>query len=248
MSDTWSRLRSVTQARIGLGRAGHALPTSDQLELQLAQARARAAVWKPWDLEALATRLRARGPEPLRARSCISERGDYLKRPDRGRKLAPESRAQLEKAGCWDLAFLVSDGLSAQAVDSHFLPLWNELLPRLQKLGLWHSPPVLVPFARVAISDDVGQALGARIAVIFIGERPGQTASDSLGAYLTYAPRPGGNDAGRNCLSNIRPPQGLSYELAASRLVQLITESLRLGLSGVALKEDGAQSLPDHKA
>lgn len=251
MADIWEPLRRLTQARIGLGRAGAALPTKALLEFQRAHAEAREAVWRPWDYEGLAQALCAEGEKVLLVRSQADNRAIFLQRPDLGRRLTPESSASLAAEGGSEtpmalatakkaeIAFVVSDGLSAKAIDTHFLPFWRVLRPQLKKFCI--APVVLAPFGRVALSDEIGASLRARLVVILLGERPGLSASDSLGAYLTYGPKLGNHDANRNCLSNIRPPEGLSYELAATRLMYLVQESLRLGISGVELKENAGE-------
>jgi ethanolamine ammonia-lyase small subunit len=151
----------------------------------------------------------------------------------------PGAAAELRKrrGAAADIAFSVSDGLSAAAIDAHFLPLWEKIETALKAGRLTRFPLVLVPFGRVAVGDAIGEALGAKLSVIFIGERPGLTSADSLGIYLTYQPRRGTPDASRNCLSNIRPPEGMGYELASEKLLYYVRESLRRQISGVTLKE-----------
>jgi ethanolamine ammonia-lyase small subunit len=83
----------------------------------------------------------------------------------------------------------------------------------------------------------IGGLLATRVAVIIVGERPGISVADSLGLYLTFAPQPGNTDAQRNCISK-RPPEGLSYDDVASKLLYLTGEALRLGVSGVELKDE----------
>lgn len=231
MSDSWDQLRRFTAARIGLGRAGSALDTRAVLEFQLAHAKAREAVWHTWDL---GLTVQALDTPALLVRSRASDRPTYLKRPDYGRTLDPESRALLERAPRTEIAVVISDGLSARAVEAHAVPLLAALRPRLPAA----ATVVLAPYGRVALADEIGAALGARLTLILIGERPGLSAPDSLGAYLTFAPRPGNPDSTRNCVSNIRSPGGLPYAEAAARLKWLIDESLRRQLSGVGLKEN----------
>jgi ethanolamine ammonia-lyase small subunit len=230
--DIWTQLRTFTQARIGLGRSGSAVPTSRLLEFQLAHAQARDAVLRVWDVESFAKVL---GEDSILVTSQVDTRDAFLKRPDLGRQLSPASRAALQPSAN-ELAIIVSDGLSSKAIETHFLPFWKVFAPQIRDLQ--YSPLVLAPYARVALSDEVGAALGAKLSIIFIGERPGLSSSDSMGIYLTYHPKLGNHDANRNCISNIRPPDGLSYEQASAKLTYLIRESLRRQLSGVNLKED----------
>ena len=215
-----ARLRALTPARVGLGRTGVSLETHELLDFQRAHAQARDAVHSRLDAAALAVELeRSTQLEVLRMRSACGDRATYLQRPDLGRMLDESSRARLARrtdgsgheAGC-ELAVIVADGLSALAVERHAVPLLVELLPRLDGWSI--GPIVVVEQGRVAIGDEIGFALKAQISVVLIGERPGLSAPDSLGAYITWEPRPGRNDAERNCVSNIRV-EGLSYPQAA---------------------------------
>lgn len=233
-SELWTSLRQRTQARIGLGRAGSALPTRHRLELQAAHAAARDAVHSPFEPDVIAAGLA--GTPTVRVRSSAPDRLTYLQRPDLGRRLDPTDRAHLP-TGEWDAVFVVADGLSSRAVHEHAAAVVRETAARL---GDWHlAPVVLAEQARVALGDDVAQAMGAAMVVVLVGERPGMSAADSLGAYLTYRPTPGvTTDADRNCLSNIRPPLGLSYQGAAEKLAGLMTRARELGLTGVKLKDE----------
>lgn len=238
----WAPLRHRTQARIGLGRSGSALPTRQRLELQAAHAAARDAVHTPFDPDVVAAALP--GFPTVRVHSAAKDRTAYLQRPDLGRRLTAVDRVHLPR-GLWDAVFVVADGLSSRAVHDHAAAVVREtaaLLPEWQ-----FAPVVLAEQARVAIGDDIAHATGATLAVVLIGERPGMSAADSLGAYLTYAPKPGRtSDADRNCVSNIRPPLGLSYADAARKLAALMRSAQRLRLTGVALKDesDGPADLP----
>ena len=176
------------------------------------------------------------GGEVLRLHSAAADRATYLQRPDLGRRLDEASRATLAglRPERWELALIVADGLSALAVERHVAPLLRELLPRLEGWRL--APMCVVEQGRVAIGDEIGAALGAELAVVLIGERPGLSSPDSLGAYITWQPRPGRTDAERNCISNIRA-EGLSYPQAAAQLDFYLAEARRRRLTGVALKE-----------
>jgi ethanolamine ammonia-lyase small subunit len=230
----WQALRALTQARIALGRAGNSMPTAAQLAFQLAHAQARDAVHRPLDVDAL-------GRQFLQAHSACADRAMYLQRPDLGRVLDEASRAQLAAAAgapC-DLALVVADGLSALAIEQNALALLDALLPRLAQDGWSLAPMVAVRQGRVAIGDQVGALLNARAVVVLIGERPGLSSPDSMGAYLTWGPRVGLTDADRNCISNIRPA-GLGYTQAAHRLHYLLGQARSRGMSGVGLKDDTA--------
>lgn len=246
--DAWAALRALTPARIALGRAGASLPTRPHLDFQLAHARARTAVHKPLDPESLRAALGLLGPEVLTLESAAEDRTAYLQRPDRGRRLSARSRAMLE---AWprpevapEVVFVVGDGLSALAVERNAAPFLAVMLPVLRAGGWGIGPLLVVTQARVACGDEVGTLLGARMVVVLIGERPGLSSPDSMGIYMTANPRVGLTDEARNCISNVRDG-GLSMEAAAHKLLFLMTEARRLGLSGVALKDESATLAPE---
>lgn len=229
-------LRDYTPARVDQGRTGHSLPTRELLDFQLAHAKARDAVHLALDVSSLLMEL---DRECVVLASDAPDRATYLRRPDLGRMLNAESRIRLAKSD-YDAAFVIADGLSALAIHRHAAPLLAVLMPQLTS---WHLAPLpIVTQGRVAIGDEIGELLGARLSVILIGERPGLSSPDSLGVYLTWNPRPGRTDAERNCISNIRT-DGLSYEIAAHKILFLMNESRRLKLSGVQLKESAPLSL-----
>lgn len=240
--DILEQFKMHTQARIGLTRTGHSVSTQDLLRFQIAHALARDAVQETWDVERIEKKLKALGEKPLRVESGVSIREQYLKFPTLGRvlsKASHEKLARYSKRHHVDIVFIITDGLSARAIDTHLVPFWKILKPLLaSEFGKLKICIVLAPYARVAISDDIGKVLGAKLSVIIVGERPGLSSVDSLGIYLTYAPKPGNSDANRNCISNVHPPEGLAYAIAAEKLLFLMTESLRLKLSGVSLKEE----------
>jgi len=244
-ADPWADLRRYTAARLALGRAGASLPTAEVLRFGLAHAKARDAVHIPLDAAALRAGLEADGLPTLAAHSAAPDRVTYLARPDLGRTLAADSaaalRAQADPAGC-DLLLVIADGLSSLAVARNARALVAEIRRGLHA-GWTLGPVVVATQARVALADEIGQALGARLVAMLIGERPGLSSPDSLGLYLTWAPQPGRSDAQRNCISNIRP-EGLGYAEAARRLWWLCEEARRLGLTGVALKDNSDAALP----
>lgn len=239
-ADVWEELRRFTSARIGVGRCGGSLPTRELLRFELDHARAVDAVFAALDPTALAKDLESQGVECICLHSRAKDRTDFLHRPDLGRRLDEGASLQLSTVrntkGRVDVLFILTDGLSALAVHRHAPPLLEELLPRLREAGLAVGPIALVEQGRVAIQDEIGALMKARLAVSLIGERPGLGAPDSLGAYLVHGPKLGNTDADRNCVSNIRP-EGLSYAAAAETLRFLILEALRVGLSGVKLKD-----------
>ena len=238
MSDPWSVLRAATRARVGLGRAGDGLPTAENLRLAAAHAAARDAVHTPFDAAAVVAALGDR--ETVVVHSAAPDRATYLQRPDLGRRLADGT--DLPAAGTPDLVVVVADGLSPRAAHDHAAGVVDALLPRLD--GRTVGPVVVAEQARVALGDEVGAALGARMVLVLIGERPGMSSPDSLGAYLTWAPRRGCPDSARNCVSNIRPPHGLGHEDAATVLAALLQEAFRRELTGVELKDTGAALPP----
>jgi ethanolamine ammonia-lyase small subunit len=240
-ADPWAELRRYTAARLALGRTGASLPTAEVLRFGLAHARARDAVHEALDLPALAARIAALGVDTLQVASAAPDRATYLMRPDLGRRLAAAdaqhlaAHAAAAPGGC-DLLLMVGDGLSSLAVERHAVPTLERLLGARPE-GWTLGPVVVARQCRVALADEAGQILGARMVAILIGERPGLSAPDSLGIYLTHAPRVGRSDAERNCISNIRA-ECLGYADAARRLWWLCGAARRLGHSGVALKDE----------
>lgn len=240
--DPWQALRRFTAARIALGRAGISQRTAAQLDFQLAHARARDAVHTPLDAAALQDAIEAAWPKAgpcFTLHSMAADRTTYLQRPDLGRRLAAPSRAALaaHQGRDYDLALVIADGLSSCAVARHAAPLLAALRARLAADSWSVAPPAIVLQGRVAIGDEVCELLGARLVVVLIGERPGLSAPDSMGLYITWAPRVGLTDERRNCISNVRPA-GLRYDDAAARLHYLLTEARRRRLTGVALKDE----------
>lgn len=251
--DPWRALRQLTAARIALGHTGVSQPTSVQLDFQMAHAHARDAVHLALDAEALARAIESAWPEAglcLTLHSAAANRNVYLQRPDLGRRLDASSRAALAARGGlpagklpYDVAFVVADGLSARAVAQHAAPLLQALRARLLAARWSVAPPAIVLQGRVAVGDEVGELLGANIVVVLIGERPGLSSPDSMGLYVTWAPRVGLTDESRNCISNVRPA-GLGYEDAAGRLHYLLVEARRRQLTGVGLKDETGDTVP----
>jgi len=240
MMDPWAGLRSFTQARIAQGQCGSGLPTKALLDFQLCHAAARDAVLKPWRPESSAASLEATGHHHLILSTKVLTREQYLLRPDDGRSLSHESQHLLESMSLppVDIALILTNGLSSTAAQTHGVPLIEEIHRRFIERGFVVAPIILIENGRVAVADKIGSLMNARLSVILVGERPGLSAADSLGAYLTFAPRVGRSDAERNCISNIRPPDGLSFEEAANKILYLTSEALRRGLTGVHLKDD----------
>jgi ethanolamine ammonia-lyase small subunit len=240
--DPWSALRRHTEARIALGRCGVSLPLAACLDFRLAHARARDAVRAVLDEEAVCAGLAGLGLDCLRLRSAAADGREFLTRPDLGRRLARESAALLEEyaasgRGGADICLVLSNGLSARAIHDNAVPFAAVLVPLLRAAGLSLAPAVIVRNGRVAVADEVGLALRAGLSVQLIGERPGLSAPNSMGVYLTYDPRPGRADNARNCISNLRPG-GLDLPEGARKLCYLIQRALALRCSGVALKDD----------
>jgi ethanolamine ammonia-lyase small subunit len=248
-----SKLRSYTNARVGLRRAGTSLATSELLDMAQCLAEARDAVHAELSTASLMQQLAGLDLQAVCLKSAARNRAEYLRRPDLGRRLSLGSRTALEQVGeptqgqdrAWNgaprLIIVIADGLSAIAPERHALPLLDALLPMLE--GWKIGPVVVAEQARVAIGDEIGELMRAELMLLLIGERPGLSSPDSLGVYITWAPRVGRSDAERNCISNIRP-EGLSYGLAARKIAGYLTEARRRQLTGVALKED----LPQIKA
>jgi ethanolamine ammonia-lyase small subunit len=231
-------LKRFTMARVGLGRTGNSLSTRDLLDFQLAHARARDAVHSPFDAQALAGELEVAGLRSVIVSSAARDRQEYLRRPDLGRTLDPPSRQAVEQlTGPFDVVFIVADGLSPLAVQTQAVPLLSLATDRLASEE-WNIAPVIIANqGRVAIGDEIGSIIQAKLAVMLIGERPGLSSFDSMGAYLTWSPQTGRTDADRNCISNIRP-EGLKIGVACELLLLLMREARGRRLSGVALKPD----------
>jgi ethanolamine ammonia-lyase small subunit len=232
-------LQNYTPARVSLRRTGVSLATSEVLDFQLAHAEARDAVKAGLDPASFSHRFRTEVPALtapiLTLASAAPDRTTYLRRPDLGRTLTPASASLLKPAPC-DIVIVIADGLSATAIEHHAIPLLVELLPILTQSNYTLGPICIVSQARVAIADEIGALLKARLSLILIGERPGLSSPDSLGAYITWSPSPGRTDADRNCISNIRTA-GLGYTSAASKIAFYCSEAQRLQLTGTALKE-----------
>ena len=243
IANPWTQLRRHTPARIALGRAGPAWPTRETLDFGLAHARARDAVHHPLDAQALDAELRTAGYAPVHAHSAAAERTTYLTRPDLGRRLSDDSAQQLCRLqGPAPIVVVAADGLSAVATQKHVALLLAEL--RTRSPQRWASIPLVIALqARVALGDEIGERLGAGLVVVMIGERPGLSSPDSLGLYVTHAPRVGRTDAERNCISNVRP-EGLSYVAAARKLDWLVGAAMQRRLTGVGLKDESDAALP----
>ena len=242
-------LRDLTPARVGLGRAGASMPTKALLEFTLDHARARDAVHAAFDVPGIISGLNALGLAACDVSSRARNRKDYLRRPDLGRTLDEASQHLLESRnfGSCRLAIVVGDGLSPSAVNAHAVELVRSLIPRLAHDGIEIDRAVVASGARVALGDEIGAILRPRMIVMLIGERPGLSASDSLGAYLTFAPKVGLTDAMRNCVSNIHAA-GLGYDEAALRIAWLVREGLAREITGVALKDESGGRTPQRIA
>ena len=238
-------LKNLTPARVGLGRAGASLPTEALLEFTLDHARARDAVHAAFDVSAMMQGLGDLGLPACEVTSRVHDRKEYLRRPDLGRILDDASQKLLRDRadGSRQLAIVIGDGLSPAAVNAHAIEVVRHLVPRLAADGIEIGDAVVASGARVALGDEIGAILSARMIVMLIGERPGLSASDSLGAYLTFAPQIGLTDEKRNCVSNIHR-SGLGYDEAALRIAWLVREGFARGLSGVALKDESGTQAP----
>lgn len=237
VEDPWSGLRRITAARIALGRTGSSLPLAASLSFKLDHARARDAVHTPLQQAELAAGLRDAGIACRELESEVADRSEYLTRPDKGRRLSKASRRQLQgvDAGC-DVCLVIGDGLSARAIHENARNYVQLTIPLLEQAGLRVGPVCVVRNARVAIGDEIGELLGAKVVVMLIGERPGLSSPNSLGVYMTLHPRVGTTDERRNCISNVREG-GLPIIEGVRKLGYLVEESLKLGTSGVELKD-----------
>ncbi len=237
-TDPLIALKQFTDARIAIGRVGDSIPIKESLEFKLAHAHARDAVYSVLDFELLNKRLAEFNLPILSLHSKAFSRHNYLKRPDYGRQLNDKSINELKDYNNEsDITIIIADGLSATAINENASELLSALIPMLISANFTIGPLCLVEQGRVAIGDEVGYYLKAKYSIVLIGERPGLSAADSLGAYLTYCPKPGLTDESRNCVSNIRL-QGLNYKLAAEKIFYLVTESFKLKLSGIVIKDN----------
>ena len=231
-------LKEFTTARIAIGRVGTSIPLKQFLEFKLAHAHARDAVYSELDISSLTDLLKLFTLPVLHLQSKVSYREQYLQRPDMGRRLNDESIQLLKEYHSeTDIAIIIADGLSATAVNQNSLGLLQILIPQPTAAGFKLAPISLVEQGRVAIGDDIGHGLNAKLSMVLIGERPGLSSADSLGVYLTYSPKPGLTDETRNCVSNIRPG-GLSYAKATKKIFYLINEAFKRKSSGVMLKDN----------
>ena len=245
-SDPWDFLQMHTPARIARGRTGHSLPTDALLSFQLDHAQARDAVYSGLNTTQLTSSLQQIHPDVRLLHSQVRDRRHYLQRPDLGRRLNSESHKHLERGELpFDLSLVIADGLSATAINRHAMPVVTLLVEETRKMGWTLAPICLVEQGRVAVADEVADALGAEIVLLLIGERPGLSSPDSMGAYLTYGPRPGLTDETRNCISNIRS-EGLPYATAVHKLLYLLTEMKSRRLSGVQLKDESTVLIPNN--
>ena len=247
-TDPWQHLKLHTAARIALGRTGVSLPTQEILDFGLAHAMARDAVHLPLDIGALSAEIQQAGFATLAVESAVNNRHTYLLRPDLGRKLSEASASALaaHPQKGFDLAILVGDGLSSMAIKSHALPMLQALRSHIP--ADWKVAPIVIASqARVALSDEVGELLQAKLVLMLVGERPGLSSPDSLGMYLTFAPQIGKADSDRNCISNVRS-EGLQYAAAAYKALWLAREALRIGRTGVALKDQSETHVVESEA
>jgi ethanolamine ammonia-lyase small subunit len=237
--DPWHSLRSFTKARIALGKTGVAIPLKEVLEFKLAHALARDAVFSELKTNELYTVLQSFELPVYLLHSIAADRTTYMQRPDYGRRLDGDSAKKLTETGHneFDIAVILADGLSAPAVNIHAIPLLEKVFELLKKYNYSVAPVTLVQQGRVAIADEIGYLLHAKLSIILIGERPGLTTAESLGAYITYHPKPGLTDEARNCVSNIHP-DGMGYDMAAEKIVYLARAAMEFKLSGINLKDD----------
>lgn len=252
--DIWHPLKAFTNARIALGRTGTAIPLKEVLQFKLAFAYAKDAVYSALNVDELIKELNVFNLPIYKLQSRAINREMYLQRPDLGRllnaksiELLKENKSENKSNINFDVAIIIADGLSAIAMNKHAFPVVELLINELKRLNYAIAPITIVEQGRVAIGDETGYYLNAQMSVVLIGERPGLTSPDSMGAYLTYNPKQGLTDERRNCVSNIRP-EGLIYELAAQKIMYLIQESLRLQLSGVELKDNSMVDLSQNNS
>jgi ethanolamine ammonia-lyase small subunit len=244
-SDSWHFLQNYTPARIARGRVGHSIPTSELLKFQADHAQARDAVYSELDIQQLNKSISETfNLQILNLKSEVKNRPQYLQRPDLGRTLSQESRKKLKSISGSesDICFVITDGLSAQAINQNTLPILENLIPNLLAINWKVAPVCIVEQGRVAIGDEIGFLLKSEIVVILIGERPGLTSPNSMGAYITFHPHLGMTDESRNCVSNIRP-EGMNFKMATDKIWYLLLEMKTKKLSGINLKDEYTQNV-----
>lgn len=243
-ADAWHPLKQFTAARIALGRTGHAVPLNELLQFKLAHAHARDAVYAVLLTQQLVQQLKQFNLAVYALHSKVKDRHEYLLHPGMGRQLNDASVQLLQnRSASFDIVVVLADGLSATAINLHAVPLLQLLIPLLQQSGFSIALTTAAQ-ARVAIGDAIGALMDAKLSLVLIGERPGLSAADSMGAYLTYKPAVGLTDESRNCISNIRP-EGMDYEKAATKIHYLVTAAFRLQYSGVSLKDNEQERLDE---
>lgn len=247
IDNPWRDLRRFTDARIGLGRSGISQPTKAQLEFQMDHANARDAIHIPFDMALIADNLKTVGIPSLCLSSQAQNRTVYLQRPDLGRRLDLPSVQKLRKVKATmgdkvDVSVVIADGLSSTAVHQHSVQMAEMIINALTEQGFSTAPVMIVTQGRVAIGDEIGELLSAKMLILLVGERPGLSSPDSMGIYYTYQPKLGLTDAYRNCLSNIRPA-GMQLKEALAKLLWLMNESLQRHYSGVDLKDESDSHL-----
>lgn len=236
-ADPWSKLKEFTDARISLGRCGVSLPLKESLSFKLAHAKARDAVHLPFKIDELKSELEESGHTCFKLKSNAADRMEYLTRPDKGRVLSEESRNFLEKQETgYDVCMALGDGLSSRAIHENGFSFLHAFIPLLEQAEIKVTPVCLIENSRVAIADQIGSMLSAKLSVILIGERPGLSSPNSMGIYMTYNPKPGTTDEIRNCISNVRSG-GLSIADGVKKLAYLVEQALITKKSGVELKD-----------
>jgi ethanolamine ammonia-lyase small subunit len=236
-ADNWEILKKFTNARINLGLAGNSLPTNNVLALRMSHALAKDALYTELDVTKLEEEIEKISLHSLVVQSQISSKNEYLINPNKGRILDDVSAENLINCSkkSDDVCIIIADGLSAEAVNSQAMNLIQDLIPKLQFITI--APIIIAKYSRVAISDEIGELMNSKIALILIGERPGLSSPTSMSAYITFDPKKGNTDEKRNCVSNIQQ-HGLPIEFAATKIAYLINEMLKRKLSGVDLKDN----------
>ena len=229
------QLRRTTPARIGVGRAGERPPTSAWLQFRQDHALAQDAVKSEFSEPFLA--YVANQGFPLIQSQAVDKR-DFIAFPPKGKRTADDILSQLQgqcPSGAL-VQIVVSDGLSAKAVEANLKDVLPMVLDGLELEKITCGRPIVVRYGRVAIADQITHALGSTLALHLIGERPGLSASDSLSAYLTYKAGPSTISSDRTVVSNIHKRGTLPVE-AGAYIVQLVKRILDLQVSGVRLQQ-----------
>jgi ethanolamine ammonia-lyase small subunit len=225
-------MKTVTNARIGLGRCGTRQRTDTWIRFQADHAVAQDAVF----MDVSDAFLAANKLETVTTRATT--KADFLREPNWGTQLSEEGRRKLNsltQKGA-NVQIIVADGLSSSAIEANIPEILPPLVQGLQSAGISVGTPVFIKNGRVRVMDDIGIELGCDVVLNLIGERPGLGTASSMSAYLIYRPTKDTVEADRTLISNIYAGGTPPVE-AGAQLVDLIKDILKYQCTGVKLNE-----------